>query len=78
MLRQPGSAVRGRPVVDAAEGQDASTTPRPVVLGHQPGKGKHKGRLGALVVQLARRHGVLRRHRASPTPTRGARRRSAA
>ena len=33
------------------------------VVGHLPGAGRHKGRLGALVGRAARRHAVLRRHR---------------
>lgn len=52
MLRQPGSAyVAGRSAtllkVKSFKDDEA------VVVGHQPGTGRHKGRLGALLVRLA-------------------------
>jgi DNA ligase-1 len=51
MLRQPGSAyVAGRSstLLKVKSFRDAEA----VVLGHQPGRGKHKGKLGALLVRL--------------------------
>jgi DNA ligase-1 len=51
MLRQPASAyVAGRSftLLKVKRFHDAEAT----VIAHSPGKGKHKGRLGALVVQL--------------------------
>ena len=52
MLRQPGSTVRGRPLDDAAEGEDVSR--RRGARGRAPARaGRHKGRLGALGVELA-------------------------
>jgi DNA ligase-1 len=52
MLRQPGSAyVAGRSAtllkVKSFKDDEA------VVVAHQPGTGRHKGRLGALLVRLA-------------------------
>jgi DNA ligase-1 len=52
MLRQPGSkyiAGRSATLLKVKSFQDAEAT----VLKHLPGAGKHKGRLGALFVQLA-------------------------
>jgi DNA ligase 1 len=52
MLRQPGStytAGRSATLVKVKTFRDADAT----VIGHQPGSGKHKGRLGALLVRLA-------------------------
>jgi DNA ligase-1 len=51
MLREPESkyeAGRSSTLLKVKNFKDAEA----VVLGHQPGKGKHKGRLGALAVQL--------------------------
>ena len=51
MLRQPGSAYevgRSASLLKVKTFKDAEAT----VVGHQPGAGKHKGRLGALVVRL--------------------------
>jgi DNA ligase-1 len=51
MLRQPGSAyVAGRSatLLKVKSFLDAEA----VVVGHEPGKGRHKGRLGALLVRL--------------------------
>jgi len=51
MLRQPGSkyvAGRSSTLLKVKRFHDAEA----VVVGHEPGKGKHKGRLGALAVQL--------------------------
>ncbi len=51
MLRQPGSAyVTGRSstLLKVKSFRDAEA----VVIGHEPGEGKHKGRLGALLVRL--------------------------
>ncbi len=51
MLRQPGSGYevgRSFTLVKVKTFHDAEA----VVLAHQPGKGKHKGKLGALAVQL--------------------------
>lgn len=51
MLREPGSAYasgRSPTLLKVKTFHDAEAT----VLGHQGGKGKHKGRLGALLVQL--------------------------
>lgn len=50
MLRQPGSlyiAGRSTTLLKVKTFHDAEAT----VIGHQPGTGKHKGRLGALLVQ---------------------------
>lgn len=52
MLRQPGSAYevgRSMTLLKVKSFKDAEAT----VVGHQPGAGKHKGRLGALLVRLA-------------------------
>jgi DNA ligase-1 len=52
MLREPGSiyvAGRSFTLLKVKKFNDAEAT----VIAHSPGKGKHKGRLGALVVQLA-------------------------
>lgn len=52
MLRQPGSvyeAGRSATLLKVKTFHDAEAT----VIGHQPGAGKHKGRLGALLVRLA-------------------------
>lgn len=52
MLRQPGSeyhAGRSATLLKVKTFRDAEA----VVLGHQPGEGRHKGRLGALLVRLA-------------------------
>jgi DNA ligase 1 len=52
MLRQPGSAYevgRSMTLLKVKTFKDAEAT----VVGHQPGAGKHKGRLGALLVRLA-------------------------
>ena len=51
MLRQPGSAYelgRSFTLLKIKSFHDAEA----VVLAHQPGKGRHKGRLGALAVRL--------------------------
>lgn len=51
MLRRPGSAYevgRSATLLKVKSFQDAEA----VVVGHEPGKGRHKGRLGALVVAL--------------------------
>jgi DNA ligase-1 len=51
MLRQPGSAYavgRSATLLKVKTFKDAEAT----VIGHQPGAGKHKGRLGALLVRL--------------------------
>jgi DNA ligase-1 len=51
MLRQPGSAYevgRSATLLKVKSFRDAEA----VVLAHQPGAGKHKGRLGALLVRL--------------------------
>ncbi len=51
MLRQPGSAYevgRSSTLLKVKSFHDAEA----VVLAHQPGKGKHTGKLGAVVVQL--------------------------
>ena len=51
MLRQPGSkyeAGRSSTLLKVKTFRDAEA----VVIGHQPGAGKHKGRLGALLVKL--------------------------
>lgn len=51
MLRQPGSRYevgRSWTLLKVKSFQDAEAT----VVGHQPGAGRHKGRLGALLVQL--------------------------
>ena len=51
MLRQPGSAYdvgRSRSLLKVKTFHDAEAT----VVGHAPGTGKHKGRLGALIVEL--------------------------
>jgi DNA ligase-1 len=55
MLRQPGSRyelARSSTLLKVKRFQDAEA----VVVGHEPGSGRHKGRLGALLVQMA--HGV--------------------
>ena len=52
MLRQPGStyaAGRSATLLKVKTFKDAEAT----VVGHQPGTGRHKGRLGALLVRLA-------------------------
>ena len=52
MLRQPDSlyeAGRSSTLLKVKSFHDADA----VVVGHQPGKGRHKGRLGALLVALA-------------------------
>lgn len=52
MLRQPGSKYevgRSLTLLKIKSFKDAEAT----VLEHQPGKGKHKGRLGALLLQMA-------------------------
>ncbi|HKB04034.1 MAG TPA: DNA ligase, partial [Gemmataceae bacterium] len=52
MLRQPGSAYetgRSSTLLKVKTFRDAEAT----VIGHQAGAGKHKGRLGALLVKLA-------------------------
>ena len=52
MLRQPGSkyeAGRSATLLKVKTFRDAEA----VVVGHEPGKGRHKGRLGALAVKLA-------------------------
>lgn len=52
MLRQPGSkyvAGRSATLLKVKTFHDAEAT----VVGHQPGEGRHKGRLGALLVRLA-------------------------
>jgi DNA ligase 1 len=52
MLRQPGSTYevgRSATLLKVKTFQDAEAT----VVGHQAGAGKHKGRLGALLVRLA-------------------------
>jgi len=51
MLRQPGSRYesgRSNTLLKVKQFLDAEAT----VIDHQPGKGRHKGRLGALLVQL--------------------------
>lgn len=51
MLREPGSGYaigRSSTLLKVKTFHDAEAT----VIGHEPGRGKHKGRLGALVVQL--------------------------
>lgn len=51
MLREPGSAYavgRSSTLLKVKTFHDAEAT----VIGHEPGRGKHQGRLGALVVQL--------------------------
>ena len=62
MLRQPGSKYevgRSSTLLKVKTFHDAEAR----VVGHAPGTGKHKGRLGALIVRAARRHAVHRRHR---------------
>jgi DNA ligase-1 len=52
MLRQPGSlyeAGRSRTLLKVKHCQDAEA----LVIGHEPGAGRHKGRLGALLVETA-------------------------
>ncbi len=52
MLRQPGSKYqigRSATILKVKNFHDAEG----VVVGHQPGEGKHKGRLGALLIRLA-------------------------
>ncbi|MDB5173679.1 MAG: uncharacterized protein JWN51_2452 [Phycisphaerales bacterium] len=52
MLRQPGSkyeAGRSASLLKVKSFRDAEA----IVIGHQPGAGKHKGRLGALLVKLS-------------------------
>jgi len=54
MLRQPGSPYevgRSATLLKVKRFQDAEAR----VVGHEPGKGRHKGRLGALLVELASR-----------------------
>jgi DNA ligase-1 len=51
MLRQPQSkyqAGRSSTLLKVKSFHDAEG----LVIGHQPGKGKHKGRLGALIVRM--------------------------
>jgi DNA ligase-1 len=51
MLREPGSLYvpkRSKTLLKVKQWQTADG----IVIGHEPGKGKHKGRLGALVVSL--------------------------
>jgi len=51
MLRQPGSryeAGRSSTLLKLKRFHDAEA----IVVGHEPGKGRHKGRLGDLLVQL--------------------------
>ena len=51
MLRQPGSAYeagRSLTLLKVKTFHDAEAR----VIGHQPGRGKHKGKLGALLVEL--------------------------
>ena len=51
MMRQPGSAYeagRSATLLKVKSFRDAEA----VIVGHQPGAGKHKGRLGALLVRL--------------------------
>lgn len=53
MLRQPGSLyvpTRSTTLLKVKPFQDGEA----VVIGHQPGTGRHRGRLGALIVRLAR------------------------
>jgi DNA ligase-1 len=73
MLRQPGSAyVAGRSatLLKVKSFLDAEA----VVVGHEPGKGRHKGRLGALLVRLPSGKefsvgtGFTDRERQSPPP----------
>src|SRR5580765_3914457 len=52
MLRQPGSkyhAGRSSTLLKVKSFKDAEA----IVIGHQAGAGRHKGRLGALLVRLA-------------------------
>jgi DNA ligase-1 len=52
MLRQPGSsyeAGRSRTLLKCKRFRDAEAT----VIGHEPGTGRHKGRMGALLVEMA-------------------------
>ena len=52
MLRQPGSRYevgRSATLLKVKQFQDAEA----LVIGHEPGSGRHKGRLGALLVELA-------------------------
>ncbi len=52
MLRQPGSLYeprRSQTLLKVKQFQDAEAR----VIGHQPGTGRHKGRLGALLVILS-------------------------
>ncbi len=52
MLRQPGSKYehgRSATLLKVKTFHDADAK----VIGHEPGRGKHKGRLGALLVELA-------------------------
>lgn len=73
MLRQPGSkyeAGRSATLLKVKSFRDAEAT----VIGHQPGAGRHKGRLGALLVRLpdgtefAIGTGFSDRQRESPPP----------
>lgn len=73
MLRQPGSkyeAGRSATLLKVKSFRDAEA----VVVGHQPGAGRHKGRLGALLVRLPDGTefgvgtGFSDRQRASPPP----------
>ncbi len=73
MLRQPGSAYitgRSSTLLKVKSFLDAEA----VVIGHDAGEGKHKGRLGALVVQLPNGKefkvgtGFTDKERASPPP----------
>src|SRR5687768_16471697 len=73
MLRQPGSkygAGRSATLLKVKSFHDAEAT----VIGHQPGAGRHKGRLGALLVRLpdgtefAVGTGFSDRERESPPP----------
>jgi DNA ligase-1 len=73
MLRQPGSKYevgRSTTLLKVKSFQDAEAR----VVGHEPGKGKHKGRLGALMVEMANGKrfavgtGFSDAQRASPPP----------
>jgi DNA ligase-1 len=73
MLRQPGSkyeAGRSSTLLKVKSFLDAEA----VVIGHEPGKGKHAGRLGALTVRLGNGKvfsvgtGFTDKERASPPP----------
>ena len=62
MFRQPGShyeAGRSATLLKVKSFTDAEAR----VVGHEPGKGRHKGRLGALARRTARRRPIRRRDR---------------